>query len=317
VAGIALEPFTCDHIAAAGALLAARHRAHRRVEPLLSERFEDAAEAAARVAEAWDQHGVSGAVALRDGDLAGYLIGAPKKADVWGANVWVENAGHAVAEADVIRDLYAYLAASWVQAGRTRHYVVVPATDAALVDAWFRLSFGVQHAYGIREVPARAWPLSVRQATAEDFDACLDLAPLVEMQHAAAATFAGLPDEPHDDLRKEIEREITSPEIGSLLAERDGRIVGGVIITPADDNGKHTNLASPDQHCIIQWQATRPELRGTGIGSALVNGAYAWAHQHGYPTIVTDWRVPNLLSSRFWPRRGFHTSFLRLYRSIP
>jgi hypothetical protein len=33
--------------------------------------------------------------------------------------------------------------------------------------------------------------------------------------------------------------------------------------------------------------------------------------------MVTDWRVTNLLSSRFWPRRGFRLSFLRLYRSIP
>jgi len=27
--------------------------------------------------------------------------------------------------------------------------------------------------------------------------------------------------------------------------------------------------------------------------------------------------VTNLLASRFWPARGFRTSFLRLYRSIP
>jgi hypothetical protein len=33
--------------------------------------------------------------------------------------------------------------------------------------------------------------------------------------------------------------------------------------------------------------------------------------------MVTDWRVTNLLSSRFWPKRGFRPVFLRLYRSIP
>jgi hypothetical protein len=33
--------------------------------------------------------------------------------------------------------------------------------------------------------------------------------------------------------------------------------------------------------------------------------------------MVTDWRETNLLSSRFWPGRGFRRSFLRLYRSIP
>jgi hypothetical protein len=33
--------------------------------------------------------------------------------------------------------------------------------------------------------------------------------------------------------------------------------------------------------------------------------------------MVTAWRETNLLSSRFWPARGFRRSFLRLYRSIP
>jgi hypothetical protein len=45
--------------------------------------------------------------------------------------------------------------------------------------------------------------------------------------------------------------------------------------------------------------------------------ALARAVEEGYRTMVTDWRVTNLLASRFWPNRGFRTSFLRLYRSIP
>ena len=43
----------------------------------------------------------------------------------------------------------------------------------------------------------------------------------------------------------------------------------------------------------------------------------AWAHELGYPTMITDWRMTNLEASRFWPRRGFRETFLRLYRSIP
>jgi hypothetical protein len=33
--------------------------------------------------------------------------------------------------------------------------------------------------------------------------------------------------------------------------------------------------------------------------------------------MVTDWRMTNMLASRFWPKRGFRVTFLRLYRSIP
>lgn len=312
-----VEPFTSDHIAPAGALLAERHRRQRQVEPLLSARYEDPAQAAERIRDAWSQEGASGAAAVSGGELVGYLIGSPKSDAIWGPNQWVENAGHAVSEPEVIRDLYAHMAGPWVEAGRTRHYAAVPATDPALVEAWFRLSFGQQHAYGIREVPATAWPANVREATSDDVEGLVDIGPLVEIQHAASPTFAGLPDDSPDELRDEIMNEIASTRTGSLVVAVDGRIVGGVVVAPIEESGMHTGLARPEGQCILGWQATRPEVRGTGIGVALADGAFAWAHEHGYTTMVTDWRIANLLSSRFWPRRGFRTSFLRMYRSIP
>jgi hypothetical protein len=33
--------------------------------------------------------------------------------------------------------------------------------------------------------------------------------------------------------------------------------------------------------------------------------------------MIADWRMTNLEASRFWPRRGFRETFLRVYRSIP
>jgi GNAT superfamily N-acetyltransferase len=62
---------------------------------------------------------------------------------------------------------------------------------------------------------------------------------------------------------------------------------------------------------------TLPESRGTGLGVALTDAGFAWAVREGYEAMVTDWRVTNLLASRFWPRRGFRASVLRLHRSIP
>ena len=63
--------------------------------------------------------------------------------------------------------------------------------------------------------------------------------------------------------------------------------------------------------------ATEPSDRGSGVGVALAAHVLGWAHEHGYPTMITDWRMTNLEASRFWPRRGFRETFLRLYRSIP
>jgi ribosomal protein S18 acetylase RimI-like enzyme len=60
-----------------------------------------------------------------------------------------------------------------------------------------------------------------------------------------------------------------------------------------------------------------PEARGSGIGVALTEAVLARAREEGYACMITDWRVTNLLASRFWPRRGFRPMFFRLYRSIP
>ena len=72
-----------------------------------------------------------------------------------------------------------------------------------------------------------------------------------------------------------------------------------------------------DHACHLGFAATLPEARGSGIGVALTQAGLAWAAEEGYPAMLTDWRVTNLLSSRFWPRRGFRPQYLRLYRAVP
>src|SRR5688572_20470279 len=117
-----LRPFSEEFVDAAGGLLAARHRAHRAAEPLLPPRYEEPAAAAELVAELAAAESASGTVALRDGRLVGYLLGAPRSNPVWGEHVWVELAGHAVEEAEDLRDLYGAAAAGWVERGWVRQY---------------------------------------------------------------------------------------------------------------------------------------------------------------------------------------------------
>ena len=62
---------------------------------------------------------------------------------------------------------------------------------------------------------------------------------------------------------------------------------------------------------------TLPEVRGSGVGLALSAAALNWANERGYRSMTTDFRSVNLLSSRFWPKRGFRAQYLRLYRSVP
>jgi predicted N-acetyltransferase YhbS len=315
---LAIRPFSDEYTAHAGELLAARHRAHRAAEPLLPPRYEDAAEAAKEVEALARSEGASGAVALRGSRVVGYLLGVRRSDEIWGPNVWVEPAGHVVEAAEDLRDLYGSAAAGWVEEERVRHYAMVPASDTGLADAWSRVSFGQQHAFGIREVPETVWPEGVRLAEERDVDALVELSPLIREHHAHAPVFGFVrPRETAAEIRAEILEDIPKPEIGDLVVEQDGRIVGAFQIVPVELSSVHTGVARPEGAALLGWAATRPEVRGSGTGLALTQAAFAWARERGHETMVTDWRVTNLLSSRFWPARGFRETFLRLYRHIP
>jgi GNAT superfamily N-acetyltransferase len=309
--GLEIQPFSDEHVAGAADLLAERHRRHRKAEPLLGK----PAAFRAEIEALWGADEASGVVGTRDDRIVGYLLGI-RKSDDWGPNVWVDPAGFAADEAEDVRDLYAAAAASWVENGRTRHYAVVPASDAVL-EAWYRLGFGQQQALAIREVPDVTMPASARVAEMRDVDALMELAPILPDHQRSSPVFSGHPRESEGELRAEISEELGKPEIGNLVAEVDGQVVGNFVVVPIEMSSMHAGLARVDGAALLGFAVTRPEVRGTGVGLALTEGCFAWARERGYETMVTDWRVTNLLSSRFWPRRGFRETFLRLYRSIP
>jgi ribosomal protein S18 acetylase RimI-like enzyme len=310
---VEIRAFSEADLDAAGSLLAARHREHRAAEPLLSERFEHAGPAREAVASLWAQGHASGAVAFREGEVAGFLLGTRKDDRKWGANVWVEAAGYAVDEPELVRDLYAFSARRWMDEGRTRHYALVPALDAQ-VCVWFRLSFGAQQAHGITEVHERPWPPSARRAAESDLEALVELAPLISEHQSLAPVFSGI--EHHEDAagqRARIAEEIANEELGELVYERDGRVVAAFEVAPVEEG----SIEEPEGAAYLTWAASLPGVRRSGAGVALTDAAFAWAHGRGHPSMLTDWRETNLLSSRFWPARGFRRCFVRLYRSIP
>jgi ribosomal protein S18 acetylase RimI-like enzyme len=72
----------------------------------------------------------------------------------------------------------------------------------------------------------------------------------------------------------------------------------------------------PDRCVCLAAAATHPEARGQGLGRFLTALGFADAHEAGFTSCVTDWRIANLLASRFWPRQGFRPVVYRLSRRI-
>jgi ribosomal protein S18 acetylase RimI-like enzyme len=315
-------PFADEHLEDAGRLLAARQARHRDAEPLLPERFTDPAAAQEEIAAAWRLDGASGAAAVRDGRLVGYLVGAPRDASVWGENVWIEAAGHSVEEAEDARDLYAVAAARWFEEGRRRHYALVPTTDGALVDAWFRVGFGQQQAHGLRDVLAETEVrvpegFEIGEPRERDIEQLVAVDLALPMHQRSSPVFSELALPTDDEVREEWRSTIAGNEEKVLIGYRDGRPVACWSVMAADISDHYHGLMLPERASYLAFASTLPEARGTGIGVALTAASLATAAEDGYACMVTDWRVANLLASRFWPKRGFRTFFSRLYRAIP
>jgi GNAT superfamily N-acetyltransferase len=308
-----IHPFSDEHLEGAAGLLAARHEPHRKKEPLLPEVTDFRAE----IEKEWRMEGASGAAALSQDELVGYLFGAPRQfgnaTDTW---TMVGLAGHAVAgDAELVRDLYATAATAWAKAGHRRHAAFVPASDDALVDAWFRLSFGASGALGIRETEP-AEPIDsgvrIRSGTGDDLADAARLDGLMTESMVSSPSFSPSKVPAAAEAEEEWRDTWSDERYEHFVAERDGRVVGHVVLyrRPPD-------LRVPANSIDLAAASTEPEARGSGVGRALTAHVLAWAHDSGIPVMVIDWRMTNLFASRFWPRRGFRTTFLRLYRHLP
>jgi GNAT superfamily N-acetyltransferase len=304
MARLEVVPFTDEHLDAAAELLAARHARHHQAEPLLPE-LEDAR---AAVERAWREEGASGVFAP-----GAYLVGAPFRR--FEKTLRVGIAGHAIdGHPESIRDLYAAAAQSWFDHGYTHHEVFVPSYDADLVDTWFRLSFGSSAVLALRETgPEEPFDanVSIRHGTRDDYPeaARLELEMSAAMQ--PSPSFSSVPLQSFEEVLAEWNEDDDS-DYELFIAERDGRVVGQFLLyrRPPD-------LRVPGDSIDLAQASTNPDARGTGVGRALTAHVIRWADENGYAVMTTDWRMTNLWASRFWPRRGFRSTFLRLYRSIP
>lgn len=309
MAHLELRPFADDHVEAAARLLAARHARHRSAEPLLA--TTDAGEA---VAGAWGREGVSGTAAFRGRELVGYLLGRVAESRWLGRHAWIERAGHAAAEPEAVRDLYAAAAPVWVEQGVQRHLVVVPVLDEEL-DPWYRLGFAQMHMEAVRETGGEPLALppgvTIRRGGPADVEtAALPINGLIMDLQERSPSFLPNPSSAEED-RGDWAETFADADAAYFVVERDGRVLGHSLLYPADQD-----LGVGPGAVYLASTATVPEVRGTGVGLALTSHVLSWAAEAGYTTMVTNWRVTNLLASRFWPARGFRLTFVRLFRAV-
>ena len=317
-----IRPLRPADVPSAAALLADRHRRHRIAEPALDPVYEDPTAAGAQIEALLANDSASGWVAMRDGAPAGFLVGVRRDDRVWGPNVWVEAPGHAADSPDLLRQLYAVAATSWVADGRTNHHALVPATDAGLVDGWFGLDFGQQHLHAVVDAPAADFgvvprsEMTIRRATTDDIAALVTLERVLPEHLEGSPVFSRQPRQSPDEVVAELESDLRDPNYTYLVAEHEGRVVGSAIACALTMSPGATTLNRPANAGYLGYAAVLPDARGLGVGRALGDAVLVWSRDAGYSCIATDWRSTNLEADRTWRGMGFRPTFRRLHRAI-
>jgi ribosomal protein S18 acetylase RimI-like enzyme len=221
---------------------------------------------------------------------------------IWGDCVFLEALA---GDAEEVRGAYAELSPQWPPL----HFAIAgPALES--LDPWYRLGFAQMHAYGCRPSGGEAFDvpgLTLRAGGPDDLETAVRIDLLVEEAQAAAPSYSSFVEDP-DKHRATWVEALENEAVTYVVAERAGVAVGHATLypDPADQGALH--LAST---------AVVPGERGGGVGRALTAHALAYTADRGYERLRTNWRVTNLHASRFWPRRGFEITHIRLVRRLP
>jgi GNAT superfamily N-acetyltransferase len=299
-------PVGPDDLDQLAALAAAEHARDTQVDRLLG----TVTGAPAAVRPLLD--GLEGTVLRRDGAVVAGWLGRPgggaQAAPVFGL----------VGDRDGLREAYAAQAAAWYLSGHRTHTAVVRAADRARHDALVDLGFGHEQAYAVLDltVPGAgraAVPpaVDVRPGTPDDLPEIVPLAPVIGRHQVASPVFARVGEEFFDQLEESHREELADPEAHYLLARVDGRAVGFAIWYEGVDGPFMSS-----SYAELSVAAVAEDARGHGVGLALTAAVVDAARAQGVTRVATDWRTTNLLSSRFWPARGFQIVGWRMSRTV-
>ena len=100
----------------------------------------------------------------------------------------------------------------------------------------------------------------------------------------------------------------TGGEFHGLIAEIDGRCVGLVHYL------FHRHMWSVENVCYLQDLYADPEVRGTGVGRALIEAVYARADAAGAPSVYWLTQEFNAEARKLYDRIGTLTPFIRYNR---
>jgi GNAT superfamily N-acetyltransferase len=157
-----------------------------------------------------------------------------------------------------------------------------------------------------RGVPPALPPrdITLRLADSQDIGAVVGL---VMEEHRYEEHFGGvfIQQETAEHTRVVVARALAERPSWIWLAEQRGRPVGLVWVLPPHRARWIAPLAKPQNSAYVGYAVVAAEVRGKGIGTALISQAHHAMDAHGFAVSLLNYSVQNPLAGPFWHRMGY------------
>lgn len=169
------------------------------------------------------------------------------------------------------------------------------------------------HADRARGPGAPSSGITVRAATQRDLPIVLALRLALLHEHAASPIYGRLRPDAESRGRSLFSAQLESPREVTLLAERDGDVVG--ILRCIESVGMP--LLYPSRYGYVSSVYVRPEARRSGVVRALLGEAEAWCAARGLAELRLHSVAENVVANATWDALGFEVVEHLRVRHLP
>jgi GNAT superfamily N-acetyltransferase len=140
--------------------------------------------------------------------------------------------------------------------------------------------------------------MRIRNAQSEDVDALANL--MAELGYPTSS----------EQMRRRFEAISHDPSNGTLVAEREGKVLGMVGLRIERSYG------SDDSYVQFRDFVVGSEHRGEGVGRALLSAAEDWARRRGARDVMLSTHKRRTDAHRFYRSMGYEATGYRFYKAL-
>lgn len=299
---IEIEKFKEKHIEDAARLFSISYKDLRKIVPRLPQKYENLEIILPQIEEIIEEN--PAVVAISKDEVIGYMCGFHKlpnfKSRYFG--VYIPEWAHAVAtfapKENAYNEMYKYLAKIWISEECFVHAITFFSNDEILKEYSYWSGFGLLVVDAIRNTNPICSDfcndIVVRELDIDEIEDMFFLDKELNRYLSNSPTFLCRRNKEGEAIKKEF----INDNAYCVVAEKNGKIVS--CIRGTDEKYDGCDIVKDTSIMGIDFAYTIPPIRGTGVGSQLLNEILEWGKMRNKTGCAVDFESANILSRYFW-----------------